>query len=389
MNVDRYLVRDMSESDILLRGVGGNDSTCLSDDHDNFPVADSIFSERDDYGSLMRAPLCGPAAYEYGPVVSRPLAYNTPLPQVAAPFSYSRPRFRYAIVGARQDSRFLISLSENGVSEDVILEHLERSSLNVPFLVGAFHGLLGMALIGAATTASQQRDVYERASAEVLFPPPGQSPLAMGDHQDLLLPATTRWLAALCAPVRFNAASPVSADEFLPQVEDVVRWRALRDRYRCREYQGSLPAGVSVCRNSGGKLRVMPVNEKEFYASRRHPVFVTLPSGSIIMMCLNTLDGFGSDRHDPCQSPLLAWAISKLHRSGGINTVYRHGLQRTVFSLLAEECYRADLEGRRPDVPWVGGNSKTPLLPTILDHEIVHPEANSDDLFRHILNAPL
>lgn len=389
MTTENYFISGSDEHDILLKDVFESNLPRGMLDCDDLPLVDTVFSGRDDYGALMRAPLAGPAVYEYGSVISRPIAYNTPLPQVSAPYSFSRPRFRYVVSGVSQSSRFLFSLSENGVKDRLILEHLESQSIHVPYLVAAYHGLLGMSLIGAAIEASRLRDIYERASPEVTFPPPGESPYAMGDNQDLQLPASTRWLASLCAPVRFNAASPVCVHDFIPQVDDVVRWKAFRDRFRCREYQSRLPAGVSICRPSAGHDRVLPVDEKEFYASRRHPVFVTLPSGSIIMMCLNTLDGFGPDRHDASKSPLLNWAIGKLHRSGGVNTVYRHGLQRTTYALLAEECYRASQEGRRPDAPWAGGNLGAPLLPVILDYEVVHPEASSDDLFRHILSVPL
>ncbi|CAM3785446.1 hypothetical protein VRRI112168_00345 [Vreelandella rituensis] len=347
-------------------------------------VTGEIFSQRDDYRTLMQANLPGSAIYEYGSTFSRRLAYNTPFPDQSS--VYSRPRFRYVARGRQPEARFLVSLTENGVREEFLRDHLAHHALEVPYLVAAYHGLLGMAIAGAAIEASAKRDIYERASARVAFPPAGEAPRAMGDHQDVWLPSSSRWQASLCAPVRFNAGAPVTHDDFIPDLTDMVQWRALKDRCRFRDYQSTLPLGVSSSMlGESGALLLKPLNEKAFSASRRHPVVVTMPNGAIIMMCLNTMDGFGEDRLDREKSPLLDWAINKLHRSGGINTVYRHGLQRTVFSLLAEEVYNASVENRRPDVPWVGCGAKALKLPVVLDHEVIAPEVRADDAFRHLM----
>ena len=199
------------------------------------------------------------------------------------------------------------------------------------------------------------------------------------------VPAASPWAATLCAPVRFNRFKPANYDDFLPETDGVVRWQAFKERYRAGEYQSTLPSGVgSVALHRRGSLTVGPIHDHSFSAAHKHPIVVTFPTGTIVLMCINSLDGFGDDRYSPEKSPLLDWALAKMQHRGGLGAIFRHGLQRTVYALLAEEVVTAKAEARRPKVPWVSGEGRA-HLPVILDSEVISPRVDADDVFGHML----
>ena len=349
------------------------------------PEVEDLFTRQDDYETLMRLAIPASSFYHHRETSSRPLLFNTSLPGLQQTHLFGRPRFRFVAAAKRPASRFLASVTDTGLDERLIKAHLENHAVKAPYLLASYHGLLGMALASVAVQASEMRDVYHRASAEGAFPPKGEILNAMSDEQDVWLPSATPWLSTLCAPVRFNRFEPATYQDFLPETDNVVRWQAFKERYRCAEYQATLPSGVStVPLNRRGALSVEPINDGSYSASQKHPIVVTFPSGIVVMMCLNSADGFGPDRYSQEKSPLLDWAVVKMQHRGGLAAIFRHGLQRTVYSLLAEEVVKAEIEGRRASVPWVT-DGRLPQLPVVLDSEVCFPKAHADDVFGHML----
>lgn len=378
------LVNDTSVDHSIIYQLSAFGGDC----QDDLPEEEPLFGPEDSLADLKRRGFPSSSVYQCLTTSSSEITASTSLEAIARNHFFGRPRFRFVVSGTAPEQKFLLSVTDLGLQGSVIKDHLLNHS-KAPYLLASCHGLLGMALVSAAVSADASHNRYQRASAEVEFPPSGEVMDYLGSEQEVYLPTRSHWLSSLCAPVRFERQqrSPAVYDDFLPETDSLVRWKAFKDKYRSNESRFSLPAGVGTAPlDRPGTLSVQPVNESTFFTSFKQPVAVTFPCGTCVLMCLNSVDGFGKDRFSQEKSPLLDWAVHRMSTRGGIAAIFRHGLQKTVFALLAEEVVNAQRECRRPDVPWVSDGSNLPL-PVVLDSEVLAPRVNADDLYGHFLQA--
>lgn len=322
--------------------------------------------------------------YHYGKKKSHLLRHNTPHEKVMS-WAGSQAYFPFLCSGKNDQSKFLVTIAKAGLDEGLILEHLNKQAFDAPYLLAYYHGLLGMALVDAACKASALRSPFENAASEVEFPPAGETLEATLSEQEVWLPANTRWSATLSAPVTFNRHYPAAYSDFLPEADSVVRWEAFKARYRQSAYRDALPAGVgSVVLQNRGSLKVAAIDDSSFSGTAHHPISVTFPGGVTVLMCVNSAGGFGKNRLSSDHSPLLSWAVGKMAAKGGLAAIFSHGLQRTIYSLLAAEIVNARREGRAADIPWVECSNGV-TLPVVLDYEVLEPNVSAQDAFAHIL----